>query len=65
MSRKTSAEVDWLEVERLRERAFHGSELDAHQLDLCRAAVKADLKRYRQIGDDVRDRYARSVRGGA
>ena len=54
--------VDWDEIKRLRDRAFHGLPLSDAEMLLCKQAMKADPDFYSEIGMTVRKEYKESLR---
>ena len=59
--RTSSTPVDWIAVEQLRRRSFHGQLLSEDELALCKQAIREDVERYHRIGVQVREDYQKSL----
>lgn len=61
--RRESA-VNWLRVEEIQKKSFHGRPLTDLEIKQCQLAIKTDRVRYSKYAAQFREEYKQSLRGG-
>jgi len=55
--------VNWLRVEEIQKKSFHGRPLTDLEIKQCQLAIKADRVRYSNYAAQLREEYKQSLRG--